>query len=332
MILEDAKDPSKPIEVARNEIPYCFDVRSSRPRVKQLTGDHTQQADIGPSSNIRRRVRHLGQAAIPSPPASSQLAMGPHPEGIELMTGEFPDSEHAGQRASGHVSSVGELEQQNLSDVQRLPAIPVFHMLKPALPVQEVRPQLALPGGGDRDDTEGGQGSVIATRSGGRSLRIHSPPTPSASDADAQHISGSRGQPYNTLNNQPPFFAHVPLSTFSFPRMPSSTEAQIRVKVAERDVQINALETTIKRLKGTLEADGREKEAAIQPLFEYLHNQILAIQKEIANQMNAFLAERQKAEAAVSAQVVELKSQVHILKEENICDANVLTTIANTTK
>ena len=93
--------------------------------------------------------------------------------------------------------------------------------------------------------------------------------------------------------------------------MPSSTEVQIRVKVAERDVQINALETTIKRLKGTLEADGRENDAALQPLIEYLHNQILTIQKETANQLNAFSTERQTVEAAVSAQV---EAQIHILK------------------
>ena len=111
--------------------------------------------------------------------------------------------------------------------------------------------------------------------------------------------------------------------------MPSSTEVQIRIKVAERDVQINALETTIKRLKGTLEADGRENDATLQPHIEYLHNQTLTIQKETANQLNAFSTERQTVEAAVSAQV---EAQIHILKQENFRDPSVLTTMANTTK
>ena len=53
--------------------------------------------------------------------------MGPHLGGIDLMAGEFPGSERAGQRTSGHVSSIGESEHHSLSDIQSLPsAIPVF--------------------------------------------------------------------------------------------------------------------------------------------------------------------------------------------------------------
>ena len=86
--------------------------------------------------------------------------MGPHLEGIELMAGEFRD-----------VSSTGKSEQQNLGDVKRLPsAIHVFHVPKPAL----------LVGFGlnvAKTEMTGGQGSVIATRSGGgHSLRINAPP------------------------------------------------------------------------------------------------------------------------------------------------------------
>ena len=328
MVLKDARDPSKPIEVARKELPYSFDVRSSKPRVKQPTGDQAQQANIGPSSNVRRGARHLGPATIPSPPASSRLAM--EPGEIKHMAGEFPDRERAEQRTRGHVSSISKSEQKNHSELQRLPfAIPVP---KRALLVQEVRPQHDSPGGEDRASPEGCQGLVIATRSGGSSLRINAPPTPSTSDVGAQHISGNMGQPYNTSNIQSPLFSHVPLSALSFPRIPTSPEAQIRVKVAERDVQINALETTIKDLEGTLEADGREKDAALRPLLEYLYSQILAIQKEIADRLNAFSAERQKAEAVVSAEIADLEAQIHILKEENFRDASILTTISNTTK
>ena len=250
-------------------------------------------------------------------------------EGIELMVGEFPDSERAEQRTRGHFSSRSESEQHNPSESQRLPfAIPVPRR---ALLVQVVRPQHDSPGGEDRDSPEGCQGLVIATRSGGSPLSMNAPPTPSTSNAGAQHKSSHRGQPYNTSNIRSPLFAHTPLPVFSFPRIPTSTEAQIRVKVAEREVQIYVLETTIKRLKGALEADSRERDAALQPLIEYLYSQILAIQKEIADRLNAFSAERQKAEAAVSARVAGLKAQLHILKEENLHDASVLTTMASTT-
>ena len=318
VVLKDARDPSRPIEVARKELPYSFDVRSSKPRIKQPTGDQ----------NVRRGARHLGPAAIPSPPATSQLAM--ELEEIKHMAGEFPDRERAELRTRGHVSSISESEQQEISELQCLPfAIPVPN---PALLVREVRPQHDSPGGEDRDSPEGCQGLVIATRSGGSSLRINPPPTPSTSNAGAQDISGNRGQPYNTPNIQSPLFSHVPLSALSFPRIPTSPEAQIRVKVAERDVQINALETTIKNLEGTLEADGREKDAALRPLIEYLYSQILAIQKEIADRLNAFSAERQKAEAVVSTEIADLEAQINILKEENFRDASILTTISNTTK
>ena len=74
--------------------------------------------------------------------------MGPRLEGIELMAGGFRDREHAGQRTSGHVSSTGESEQQDLGDVQRLPS----DAPKPVLLVQEVRSQR----GEDRNGPEGG--------------------------------------------------------------------------------------------------------------------------------------------------------------------------------
>ena len=127
--------------------------------------------------------------------------------------------------------------------------------------------------------------------------------TPSASDPDpgGQHVSGgSRGQSYD--------MSHIP----------TNTEAQ---KVADREVQINAVEIF---MRDTFEVDGREKDAALQPLLEYLHIQTLAIQKEIVNRLNEFSAERQKAEAAVSAEVANLEAQIRILKQENSHDADRL--------
>jgi hypothetical protein len=324
VILKDASDPSKPIEVARKELPYSFDVKSSKPRIKGPTSDQTQRANTGTSSSsIRRGARRPGPAATPSLPASFQLAMEPE---RQEMTGEIPDHAHAGQRMSGLVSSIGESENHNPSDVQCLPsAIPVVlpsGLPKPALLVQDLQPQHGSSGSGDRDIPEGGQCAVTTESS---SLCSNAPRTPSASDAVVQRISDKgREQPYYTSSIQPPLFAHVPLPVFS-------TEDLIRVQVAEREVQINALETTMKSVKATLEADGREKDAALQPLIEYLYNQILAIQKEIADRLNAFSAERQRAEAAVSAQVADLEAQIHILREENSRDASALTTMADTT-
>ena len=112
--------------------------------------------------------------------------------------------------------------------------------------------------------------------------------------------------------------------------MPTNAEVQIRGKVADREVQINAVENFIKHLRDTFEADGREKDAALQPLIDYLYSQTISIQKEIADRLNAFSAERQKAEAAVSAEVANLEAQIHILKQENYHDASALTAMANT--
>ena len=54
VILKNVSNPSKPRVVSRKELPYSFDVRSSRLRVKGPTSDQTQQVNIGPSSNIHR--------------------------------------------------------------------------------------------------------------------------------------------------------------------------------------------------------------------------------------------------------------------------------------
>ena len=193
--------------IARQELPYSFDVRSSKLRIKDATSDQTQQANIGLSSNFRGGAKYPGPIANPSPTSSTQLATGPHTEGIkrqmrrEKMAGENLDYEGARQRTSGHVSSIGEPEQQIPSDVYRLPsAIPVFHpssVPKASLLVQEARPVRGSSGGEYGDSTEGGQGSVVTTRSEGSSLRINAPCTLPASRAGAPYTSEkSRGQPY----------------------------------------------------------------------------------------------------------------------------------------
>ena len=96
---------------------------------------------------------------------------------------------------------------------------------------------------------------------------------------------------------------------------------QMPGKVADPEFQINALEKIIEHLRDTFEADGQEKGAALQPLIEYLNRQTLAIRKEFADRLYAFSAERQKAKAAVSAEVASLEAQIYILKQENYHDA-----------
>ena len=152
----------------------------------------------------------------------------------------------------------------------------------------------------------------------------------SASDAGAQHVSdgnSSRGQSCASGNlgqYEPPLFARAPNPSFE------DAGGQIRGKVTDREAKISTLEGFIKQLRDTFEADGREKDAALQPLIEYLYGQILAIQKEIADRLNTFAAERKKAEAAVSAEVATIEAQIRMLKQENHRDASVLAAAANT--
>ena len=234
------------------------------------------------------------------------------------MPGELSDREHAGQRTSGHVSSMGEAE------LQRLPsAVPVLHSF-----VQEVQPRRGSVGGEDRDGPEGSHAPAITAYSEGSSLRINALPMPSASHAGAQRMSDrgigqSRGTS-NVLRQQKPLpFAYVP-SPVS-PLVPTATErAQTRAKIAAREVQIQALEMSISSLGGTFGAESQEKLARLQPIIEDLNSRILATQKEIANILDAFSAEHQEAEAAVSAQVADLEAQVQILKQKNFRDASAL--------
>jgi hypothetical protein len=67
VILKDASSSSKPIEAARKELPYSFDVNSSKPWIKEPPGDQnqSQQANIGASSNIHRGAMHRSPSATP---------------------------------------------------------------------------------------------------------------------------------------------------------------------------------------------------------------------------------------------------------------------------
>ena len=165
-----------------------------------------------------------------------------------------------------------------------------------------VQPQHGPSGGEVRDNLEDGQGSVFAMRK----KHTNAPRTSSASDPDpgGQHTSGgSRGQSYDT--------SHIP----------TNTEAQIRGRVTDREVQINAVEIF---MKDTFEVDGRENDSALQPLIEHLYSQTLAIQKEFADRLNAFSAERQKAEAAVCVEVANLEARIRILEQENYHDMTLV--------
>ena len=344
MILKDASDPSEPIEVARKNLPYSFDVRSSKPRIKEPTSDQMQRPNISPSSDIRRGAKRLGLIATPSSLPSAQLAAGPHSESNEgqmrreQIAGKLPGRERAGQRMNGYVSCIGESKQQSPSDPQRLPsAIPVFHpsgVPKPTLLVQGVQLRRGSSGGKDRDSLEGGQGSVITMRPEG-SLGINAPRP--ASDAGAQHIPDGtihKGEAYSAPDiprqQKPSHFALVHPPSFQLPYIPTKTEnIQTRSNMAEGEVQTQAVECYV---GGTFSAESQEKFARFQPIMDCLNTRIAGIRKEIAGRLDAFSAERREAEAAVKAKVADLEAQIHTLKQENSYTAGVLTTMANTTK
>ena len=143
--------------------------------------------------------------------------------------------------------------------------------------------------GEDRSSLEGGQGSTITTREEGRPSRISAPPTPSASNAGAQQISEKfRGRPYDTSNTHPPLFAYVLCPPCGSPHIPLNTEEiRAQARIAEREVQIGAVEAKIRALKATFEAESREKYAAI---VDHFNNRILTIQKEITDRFNDVLS------------------------------------------
>ena len=77
---------------------------------------------------------------------------------------------------------------------------------------------------------------------------------------------------------------HLPCEA---PHIPTDTEKdQLRARIAEREVQINALEVKIRDLKATFEAESQEKYAAIK---DHFNCRVLVIQKEIADRLSDLL-------------------------------------------
>jgi len=58
---------------------------------------------------------------------------------------------------------------------------------------------------------------------------------------------------------------------------------KIRAMIAEREVQIRALEMKIRDLKATFEAESQEKFAAI---MDHFNSRMLAVQKDVADHVN----------------------------------------------
>jgi hypothetical protein len=162
--------------------------------------------------------------------------------------------------------------------------------------------------------------------------------TSSASDASAEHPSDRairKERSYDApiiLRQRKPAptssFAPVRRHSFDLHHLPMDTEKnQTRAKVAEREAQINALEITIRDLKATFETESQRKLAAFQSIMGNLCSQSLAIQEKIVKCWNAFSADRQEAEAAVTAKVTGLEVQIHSLKQENSNTASFLAPI-----
>jgi hypothetical protein len=152
--------------------------------------------------------------------------------------------------------------------------------------------------------------------------------TAPASGASAQHPSdGSirKEQFYDMpiiLEQQKPAptgsLPPVRRRSFDLPHLPMDTEEnQTRAKVDEREAQIGALEMKIRDLRITFETESQNKLAALQPIMDHLNSRILAIQMAMVDHWNVFLAERQEAEATVTAKVTDLEVRVHALKQEN---------------
>ncbi len=78
-----------------------------------------------------------------------------------------------------------------------------------------------------------------------------------------------------------------PASDASAQHIPTgSEEVRARARIAEREVQIKALEVKIGDLKASFEAESQEKYAAIK---DHFNSRILVIQNEIADRLNDVL-------------------------------------------
>ncbi len=80
-------------------------------------------------------------------------------------------------------------------------------------------------------------------------------------------------------------------------------------------------------MRAAYEAESQEKVAGLRSTLDDLHSQILALQKQMADCWIAFLAKRQKGEAAVTAEVTDLEKRIHVLNQENSKVASFLAPI-----
>ena len=186
-------------------------------------------------------------------------------------------------------SSTNQTDPSSLPHRQPLPPILTRYVRSTdQITLAEVQPRCDSPCAGDRSSLEGGQDLAITTREG-RCSRVNTIPTLSASNAIAQHISERcRGQPYDTPNSLAPLFAQVLRLPYESPHIPPNTEEiRVRARIAEREIQVGALEAKIRALQATFEAESREKYAAI---VDHFNNRILTIQKEITDRFNDVLS------------------------------------------
>ena len=135
-------------------------------------------------------------------------------------------------------------------------------------PLQEVQPRCGSSCGEDGDSPECGQDLVFTAHSEGNSFRINAPRPPSA----------SQPSPFALVLRRPSESTHIPTD---------SEQIRTRARIAEREVQINALEMKIRDLKATFEAESQEKYAAIMRHFS---SRILAVQKETADRLSDVLS------------------------------------------
>jgi hypothetical protein len=116
VILKDVSSPSGPVVVARQELPYSFDV-ISKSRTREPAYNQPSPAL---SPKIRRRRKFFGPATT----ITAQLEAGSHEEDIEIqpqreqLAEGIPACDQTGQRVTDHVISILEPEQQSSSDIQ----------------------------------------------------------------------------------------------------------------------------------------------------------------------------------------------------------------------
>jgi len=110
--------------------------------------------------------------------------------------------------------------------------------------------------------------------------------------------------------------ATLPLGRLTYLQIQEKYKQELSI-MAEREVQIKALEMKVRDLRATFEVESQEEFAALQPIMEQLNGQIFAFQKELVDRLDALKA----------SQVADLEAQIHILKQENTYATSVLAPI-----